>query len=318
MRASRFEASRCCLDTYPGSEYATLCLLVGYLAGRDICGAKIAARKQGRIVRRTMLQQETMIERTRRVCREDERLAAAMMYGSFAQGEGDGFSDIEFILFFRDEELEGLDQKEWVSRIAPVALYFVNEYGNGTAIFENLVRGEFHFEGASDISKIDDSWKETDWFPSLEATLVLDRTGELSRRLQAVVGPPLDRHTPEQVRFLCNCFVNWFLFGTNLLMRGELARALDLLGVVQNQLLRMIRVSESSTEHWPNPAKLLERDISEASYARYVACTANLDPAALWSAYLSAWSWGRELMSSLASEYGVALPTALLDRLDRR
>jgi hypothetical protein len=40
-----------------------------------------------------MLQQEAMIERTRRVCREDERLAAAMMYGSFAQGEGDGFSD---------------------------------------------------------------------------------------------------------------------------------------------------------------------------------------------------------------------------------
>jgi predicted nucleotidyltransferase len=45
-----------------------------------------------------MLQQEAMIERTRRICREDERLAAAMMYGSFAQGEGDGFSDIEFIL----------------------------------------------------------------------------------------------------------------------------------------------------------------------------------------------------------------------------
>ena len=40
-----------------------------------------------------MLQQEAMIERTRSVCREDERLAAAMMYGSFAQGEGDGFSE---------------------------------------------------------------------------------------------------------------------------------------------------------------------------------------------------------------------------------
>ena len=40
-----------------------------------------------------MLQQEAMIERTRRVCREDERLAAAMKYGSFAQGEGDGFSE---------------------------------------------------------------------------------------------------------------------------------------------------------------------------------------------------------------------------------
>jgi hypothetical protein len=52
------------------SEYVTLCLLVGYyrpLAGRDICGAKIAALMQGRIVRRTMLQQEAMIERTRSV-----------------------------------------------------------------------------------------------------------------------------------------------------------------------------------------------------------------------------------------------------------
>jgi lincosamide nucleotidyltransferase len=264
-----------------------------------------------------MLQRD-MIERVRHLCRLDERLAAAMMYGSFAQFEGDELSDIEFILFFYDEVLADVDGEEWVARIAPVELYFVNEYGNGTAIFENLIRGEFHFDRASDIGKIDDSWKETDWFPSLEATLVLDRTGELSRRLQAVVGPPLDRHTPEQIHFLCNCFVNWFLFGSNLLMRGELARALDLLGIVQDQLLRMIRVSERSTEHWFNPAKLLEKDISEASYARYVACTANLDPAALWSAYLSSWSWGRELMSSLANEHGVTLPTTLFDRLDRR
>jgi len=37
-----------------------------------------------------MLQQEAMIERTLSVCREDERLAAAMMYGSFAQVRGMG------------------------------------------------------------------------------------------------------------------------------------------------------------------------------------------------------------------------------------
>jgi hypothetical protein len=52
------------------------------LEGRDICGAKIAARIQDRIVQRTMHQQEAMIERTRRVCRQDERLAAAMMFNS--------------------------------------------------------------------------------------------------------------------------------------------------------------------------------------------------------------------------------------------
>lgn len=265
-----------------------------------------------------MLQQEAMIERVRYLCQFDERLAAAMMYGSFAQFEGDEFSDIEFILFFYDGTIGDVDQKEWVARIAPVELYFVNEYGTGTAIFENLIRGEFHFDKASDIQKIDETWKETDWFPSLEATLVLDRTGELTNRLQSIVGPTLARDTPEQIRLLCHRFVNWFLFGSNLLARGELARALDLLGIVQDQLIRMIRVSERSTEHWFNPSKLLERDISETSYARYASCTANLDEEALWSAYLSSWSWGVELMSSLAEEHAVALPTALLDQLDQR
>ena len=282
-------------------------------------GAKIAARKESRIVRRTMLQQETMIEQTRRVCRADERLAAAMMYGSFAQGEGDGFSDIEFILFFRDEDLESVDQEEWVSRISPVELYFVNEHGNGTAIFENLVRGEFHFDRASDIERVvGESMRDADWLPSLEDTLILDRTGELTPRLRTIVGPPPERDTPQNAQFLCNCFVNWFVFGANLFARGELARSLDLLGIVRDRLLQMVRVLEGSTLHWFNSSKFLEREISGPSYARYAACTARLDTDELRLTYLSAWEWGRELMSSLADRHGAAPPVALLVRLDRR
>jgi lincosamide nucleotidyltransferase len=289
------------------------------LAGRDICGAKIAARMQGRIVRRTMLQQEAMIERTRSLCREDERLAAAMMYGSFAQGEGDRFSDIEFILFFRDEELDGLDEEEWVSRISPVGLYFVNEYGNGTAIFENLIRGEFHFDRASDIERVvGESMRDADWLPSLEDTLVLDRTGELAPRLREIVGPPPERDTPGQIRFVCDCFVNWFVFGANLFARGELARSLDLLGIVRDRLLQMVRVLEGSTLHWFNSATFLETEITETSYARYAACTARLDRDELRQAYLSTWAWGRELMASLGKRHGVGPPAPLLERLDRR
>ncbi len=78
-------------------------------------------------------------------------------------------------------------------------------------------------------------------------------------------------------------------------MRGELARSLDLLGIVQDQLLQMVRVSEYSTEHHFNPSNLLEKDISEASYARYGTCTAELDEGALWSAYLSLWFWPYDL-----------------------
>jgi predicted nucleotidyltransferase len=111
------------------------------LAESIIRDAKIAAREENRIVRRTMLQQEAMIERVRRVYQEDERLTATMMYGSFVQGEGAGLSDIAFILFFEDDALK--DQEE---RVSPDELYFVNEYGNGTVIFDNLVWGEFHFD----------------------------------------------------------------------------------------------------------------------------------------------------------------------------
>jgi lincosamide nucleotidyltransferase B/F len=264
-----------------------------------------------------MLQQQSMIERTRRVCREDGRLVAAMMYGSFAQNEGDEYSDIEFILFFEDDELATLDQEEWVSRISPVGLYFVNEYGNGTAIFENLVRGEFHFDGASDIEMVvGESMKDTDWLPSLEDTLILDRTGELTPRLRRIVGPPPERDTPEQIRFVCNCFVNWFVFGSNLLARGEFARSLALLGIVRDRLLQMVRVLEHSTLHWFNASKFLEREISDPSYARFVACTARLDDDEIRSAYLATWEWGSELMSAIADRYDAAPPEAFLERLD--
>jgi len=161
-----------------------------------------------------MLQQEAMIERTRRVCREDERLAAAMMYGSFARGEGDGFSNIEFILFFR--------------------------------------------------------------------------------------------------------VVNWFVFGSNLFGRGELALSLDLLGIVRDRLLQMVRLLEGSTLHWFDPATFLETEISQTSYARYAACTARLDRYELRQACLSAWEWGRALMASPGERRGVVPPVALPVRLDRR
>jgi lincosamide nucleotidyltransferase len=265
-----------------------------------------------------MLQQEDMIERVRRVCHEDARLVAAMMYGSFAQGQGDGLSDIEFVLFHEDA-LGHREQEEWVARVAPVGLYFTNEYGVGTAIFDNLVRGEFHFYGASEMGEmVGEPMRDTDWLPSLDASLVLDRTGELARRLEGVVGPPPERDTPEEVRSVCNGFVNWFLFGSNVFARGELARALDLLGAVRYRLSQMVRLLEGSTVFWVNPSKRLEMEISGTAYERYATCTARLDAEELRGAYLSAWGWGRDMMAALAQRHTATPPATLLRRLDDR
>ena len=222
-----------------------------------------------------MLEQVTMIEKVRELCEHDEGVMGALMYGSFALGQGDSFSDIEFYLFFGDRALDEVDEETWVAQIAPVELYYVNEFGNGTAVFENLVRGEFHFEKASDIDLVD-AWHSA-WFLSLDLAVILDRDGELSRRVSRLVGHLPNPDTPERALFLCRSLINWTLMGTNLLKRGEHARALAFLALVHGHLLQAVRLVEGKTANWLSPSRRLEKDISVASYERFGTCTAALD-----------------------------------------
>jgi lincosamide nucleotidyltransferase len=67
-----------------------------------------------------------------------------------------------------------------------------------------------------------------------------------------------------------------------------------------------------------SPTRRLEEDASAASYERYKGCTAALEAQQLFRAYASTWEWGRELMGELATRHALALPEALLDRLDQR
>jgi lincosamide nucleotidyltransferase B/F len=263
-----------------------------------------------------MLPQEAMIERVRELCDQDDRVVAALMYGSFALGQGDRFSDIEFYLFFDDEASEGLREEAWVGQIAPPALYYVNEFGNGTAIFENLVRGEFHFEAASNVGLVD-AW-ESAWFPSLESAVLVDKSGELSGRMGRLVRRPPDLDTPERSLFLCRSLTNWTLMGANLLERGEYARAEAFLTLVHGHLLQAMRLVEGNSANWLSPTRRLEEDASASSYKRYKECTAALEAEQLVRAYASTWEWARELMGELAARHALELPEALLGELDQR
>jgi lincosamide nucleotidyltransferase B/F len=261
-----------------------------------------------------VLPQMAMIERVRELVQQDDRIVAAMLYGSFTRGEGDQFSDIEFIVFVVDSDLPSLNQQNWVAQIGPLELYFADAVGHHTAIFSNLIRGEFHFEPASAMSKVA-AWQGNAWFPSYESTILLDRTGDLSHCLAGLVGPPPARDTPRQVESLSVNFINWVLFGSQVLARGEHARALELLGITHRYLLWMVRLLEGATDHWPTPTKGLERDISAEAYQRFTVCTATLDQGSLRSAYETTWRWGRELMGSLAQRHNLRLPLPLLDRI---
>ena len=258
-----------------------------------------------------MLPQLILIERLRQLCEQDQRLTAAMLYGSFTTGEGDAFSDIECLLYFDDTMLPQIDRAGWVAQIAPLALFFADDFGHYTAIFESLIRGEFHFKPASSIGDVT-GWQGNVWFPSLAATLLVDRLGLLAPHLQPFIGKPPPQDSAQMVERLINNFINSALFGSNTLARGELARSLEILGMQHRYLLWMARLVECKTDHWATPSRAAEKDLSPDTYARLKSCTAALDEAQLQSAYQAAWNWGIEMLRVLAERHQLALPDVLI------
>lgn len=259
--------------------------------------------------------QKEMIETFRERCHQDKRVVSALMFGSFATGEGDRFSDIEFAVFIRDESFDELEQLSWLNAVSPVAAYFQDDFGHHTALFENGVRGEFHFMRASEQSVVA-GWQGYGWFPSLEAAVLLDRDGELSQYVRLLVGGPPKREGAELVEGLALNLINLMLFGANLLNRGEYARAWALLGKAHESLLKLARLYEGKTDHWPTPSRGLETDLSGTAYRRYLTCTANAERIPLCRAYRESWGWSRELIDAVAKPHNIELPQSVMAQVE--
>jgi lincosamide nucleotidyltransferase len=253
-----------------------------------------------------------MIQAVRRRCREDPRVVAALMYGSFAKGEGDAFSDIEFWLFF-DDSLPLPQPSEWIEAIAPLHTCFRNEFGTQVALFVNGVRGEFHFAPSSRLDVVRE-WARTDPLNPASWTaegggleIALDRSGMLAEHVRYLEAHAADRTEPERVQALCDGFAHWALLGSSVLARGEYARALDALSHMHRYLLWMVRVLEGRHDrHWATPSRAAEADISGDSYARLRKCVAVLEAASLRKAYAETFSWAGTLMAELSARYGVS------------
>lgn len=235
-----------------------------------------------------------------------------MLYGSFTQSEADRFSDVDAMLYFDDAALAEVEPRAWLEAIAPLGLYYCNEFGNHAVVFRNLIRGEFHFDPANAIAELE-NFRGQVWFPSVEAAVLVDKRGRLAQALQPLIGEPPSRGDAQTVAYLRDSFLNWFLFGVNVLARGETARALEIMGLVQDNLLRLIRLQEGSTAHWITPTKALEREISAVAFRRFQGCTAPLERRALWEGYREAWAYGNDLLRALAQVYAVDLPNELIE-----
>src|ERR1044071_8331704 len=181
------------------------------------------------------LVQGEIIDRVRQLCHQDERIAASLMYGSFAKGEGDEFSDIEFSIFINNDDYDGFSGEDWVGQIAPLALYFLNGVGQAKVIFKNFVRGEFSFKKASEISSIR-GIKALMGIPWPAVIVMIDRTGSVQDHLDFLSskeGVPTAR---EKTIKLCLEFIYSMHSSFDRLARGERAQALDALGNLQGYL----------------------------------------------------------------------------------
>lgn len=223
-----------------------------------------------------------LIEKTKRLSEKDKNVSAVLMYGSFTKDEGDQYSDIEFYFFLKNKE--NFLAENWVSKIHPLALYFTNEYGSEVAIFENLIRGEFHFLETDEIEIIK-TWDGVVTFSEFEKMILVDKDGLLSETLSKINHKRPERITVENVTWLSQSLINVLLTTSNLLKREEYAHACQSLNAVQKYLLWLIRVEQSNTKHWESPTKNLEKDIDSFWYSEYQQTTSFLNVTELKRAF---------------------------------
>jgi lincosamide nucleotidyltransferase len=257
-----------------------------------------------------VLPQQHLIERVGSLCRADERLVAALTYGSFAQGSADAYSDIEFWLFHDDR---AVDPHTWISGVGDVRHVVVNEFGAHVAFFPGPIRGEFHFAPATGIDTIR-TWPARG--AGTDRMIVLDRTGELRRALDSLPRHARVPGTDEEIDELCGRFVNWLLLAHHVSRRGELMRALDALTHAQRHLLWMARLVSGSTRRWLTPSRAAESDLPPYLVAAVHEATATADAASIDRAVDAAWTHGRAWWIQLADRSGRPVPAGLFADLD--
>jgi len=260
-----------------------------------------------------MLRQEQLIARVRALCERDERVVSALMYGSFARGEGDEHSDVEFYVFLSAAHLARFDREAWIREVARFDLCFENEYGTTVVFFDDLLRGEFHFEDAASVDRVRE-WRSLDGAADPERMLVVDRSGALTAALRAAAAWGPVSPTRELAQSLVDRLLNWLVLGSSVLRRGELARAHDALSHVLRHLLWLARLRDNALQHWPTPSRALEDDVPAATRERYRRCTAALDAESLRGAYAEAWSFGRVLAETTGKAWRCDPRAALFAR----
>jgi lincosamide nucleotidyltransferase len=231
--------------------------------------------------------------------RADDRVVAALAYGSRVKGDDDAHSDVEYwIVAEGDWTVEGL-----VQSIEPPLSLCLNEYGSEVAILPGLVRGEFHAIRPDELHLIA-GWPQRG-APVARMVIKDDSAGRLAATLASL---PEQIPLPASAASVCERFANWLVMAWHLLQRGERERGRLVLQLAREALLAMARLRYGATQHWLSQETRFEIELPAHFVVRLRQVTDH-DLAGLWSV-------GRQLWLELADREGFALPSGLVAEID--
>ena len=181
-----------------------------------------------------------------------------------------------------------------------VQLFFTNEFGIEVAVFDNLIRGEFHFLPVEQIGVIR-TWEGLTSFRYYQKMMLMDKEGLLAEQLAPIRKETPPFGAPEAVRWMAESAVNHLLMVRGLIARGEWVHAQQNFQYIQKHLLWLIRVTVGAFDHWEGPSKKAEEDLPRIWYDRYVACV----PSARAESLRSCYDRATELLGELCVRCGV-------------
>lgn len=238
----------------------------------------------------------------RRALVADDRVVAALAYGSRMTGEDDCYSDVEYWIVARAD----WDLATWLGRVETPLAMSRNQFGSDVVIWRGLVRGEFHVIVPDELRLIA-AWPQR----GASADRMVIKDDDEHRLIQTLRSLPEQQPRPqtsEEVAEVCGRFANWWLMGWNLTLRGEQERSALVTGLARESLLSMARLRYDATDHWLSQASKFELE-APAHIVATLHLTRHDDHVGLWRL-------GRRLWVDLAAQYGSMLPTRLFQEID--
>jgi predicted nucleotidyltransferase len=257
--------------------------------------------------------QQTVLQRFIEACRDDPRVLAAFLGGSFAGGTADEYSDLDIYLVTTSEAYDDFfsERHSFMRRLGePVFLEDFNTFGFDMLIFtySDGVEGELALAPESQFEHIHGG----------PYKVLVDKKRILEGKEFPLLAPTEDQQL-QTLQHLIYWFwedLSHFITGMN---RGQLWLAYSYIEQMRRKCVNLAHLRHDFTVELSGYAKV-EQDVPEEQLLPLHATFCPLDPEAMLQAARTIVSVYKQIAPSLGEEHGIEYPAdlerVLLDRLE--